>query len=105
MIANNIKSGGDINPMVPGQKVTAIFGFCDIRQFTDTTEVLQVRLSRFWHLRKLMPVRRQVDELKQEVAEVVVTCAAGLGVSLPAVFIPECGEAHSLAGICISTSI
>lgn len=29
--------------MVPGQKVTAIFGFCDIRQFTDTTEVLQVR--------------------------------------------------------------
>lgn len=42
VIANNIKSGGDIDPMVPGQKVTAIFGFCDIRQFTDTTEVLQV---------------------------------------------------------------
>ncbi len=41
-----MKSGsksGDINPMVPGQKVTAIFGFCDIRQFTDATEVLQVR--------------------------------------------------------------
>jgi hypothetical protein len=42
VIANNIKSGGDIDPMVPGHKVTAIFGFCDIRQFTDTTEVLQV---------------------------------------------------------------
>ena len=31
--------------MVPGHKVTAIFGFCDIRQFTDTTEVLQVCLA------------------------------------------------------------
>jgi len=30
-----------INPMVPGRKVDAIFGFCDIRNFTDTTEILQ----------------------------------------------------------------
>merc|ERR1711939_995974 len=29
------------NPMVPGTKVNAIYGFCDIRQFTDTTECLQ----------------------------------------------------------------
>ena len=34
MIAGNIKSGGDLNPMVPGRKVAAIFGFCDIRCFT-----------------------------------------------------------------------
>jgi len=27
--------------MVPGNKVVGIFGFCDIRQFTDTTEILQ----------------------------------------------------------------
>ena len=27
--------------MNPGNKVMAIFGFCDIRQFTDTTEILQ----------------------------------------------------------------
>ena len=33
--------GGDVNPMLPGQKVIAIFGFCDIRNFTDATEVLQ----------------------------------------------------------------
>ena len=32
---------GDVDPMIPGNKVVAIFGFCDIRQFTDTTEVLQ----------------------------------------------------------------
>jgi hypothetical protein len=43
IIADNMRSGGDLNPMVPGQKVTAIFGFCDVRQFTDTTEILQVR--------------------------------------------------------------
>jgi len=27
--------------MIPGKKVMAIFGFCDIRNFTDATEVLQ----------------------------------------------------------------
>lgn len=27
--------------MIPGVKVVAIFGFCDIRNFTDTTEILQ----------------------------------------------------------------
>ena len=34
VIADNIKSGGDLNPMVPGRRVMAVFGFCDIRQFT-----------------------------------------------------------------------
>lgn len=47
MIANNIKSGGDLNPMIPGNKVVAIFGFCDIRNFTDTTEVLQEDIMEF----------------------------------------------------------
>ena len=27
--------------MLPGIKVVSIFGFCDIRNFTDTTEELQ----------------------------------------------------------------
>merc|ERR1719359_1287209 len=30
-----------VNAMIPGNKVEAVFGFCDIRNFTDTTEVLQ----------------------------------------------------------------
>lgn len=47
VIADNMKSGGDLDPMVPGQKVTAVFGFCDIRQFTDTTEVLQEEIMEF----------------------------------------------------------
>lgn len=32
---------GQIKPMVPGKKIIAIYIFCDIRQFTDTTEVLE----------------------------------------------------------------
>ena len=47
IIANNIRSGGDLNPMIPGNKVVAIFGFCDIRNFTDTTEVLQEDIMEF----------------------------------------------------------
>lgn len=39
IIAKNM-SGGEINPMLPGVKMMAIFGFCDIRNFTDATEVL-----------------------------------------------------------------
>lgn len=41
IIADNMAAGGDVNPMLPGQKIIAIFGFCDIRNFTDATEVLQ----------------------------------------------------------------
>ena len=41
IIGKNMQGGGDLDPMIPGKKVTAIFGFCDIRQFTDTTECLQ----------------------------------------------------------------
>jgi hypothetical protein len=40
IIASNMSSGGDINPMMAGQKIQAIFGFCDIREFPDATEVL-----------------------------------------------------------------
>ena len=42
IIGKNINSGsGRLNAMVPGKKITSIYGFCDIRQFTDTTECLQ----------------------------------------------------------------
>lgn len=47
IIAANMSSGGDINPMMAGQKVFAIFGFCDIREFPDATEVLQTRIMLF----------------------------------------------------------
>lgn len=35
------KGSGDVDPMIPGARINAIFGFCDIRRFTDTTEVLR----------------------------------------------------------------
>jgi class 3 adenylate cyclase len=38
---------GDINPVIPGKKIMAIYGFCDIRNFTDTTEVLQEKVMIF----------------------------------------------------------
>jgi hypothetical protein len=42
IIAENMSRGsGDVDPMIPGQRINAIFGFCDIRRFTDTTEVLR----------------------------------------------------------------
>ena len=41
IIAQNMRKGGDVDPLLPGLRSIAIFGFCDIRKFTDATEVLQ----------------------------------------------------------------
>lgn len=41
IIAENMQKGDDVNPLLPGFKCIAVFGFCDIRRFTDATEVLQ----------------------------------------------------------------
>ena len=40
IIASNMRAGGDVDPLLPGQRSIAIFGFCDIRRFTDATELL-----------------------------------------------------------------
>jgi hypothetical protein len=47
IIAKNIESHGAINAVLQGRKVMAIFGFCDIRNFTDATEVLQTKVMNF----------------------------------------------------------
>lgn len=43
IVAKNMKESGEgeINPMIEGKKVMAVYGFCDIRNFTDTTEELE----------------------------------------------------------------
>ena len=41
------ESGGEVDPLIPGQKVDAIFGFCDIRNFTDITECLMEEVMIF----------------------------------------------------------
>ena len=38
IIAHNIQSVDNINALVPGRRVRGIFGFCDVRRFTDCTE-------------------------------------------------------------------
>ena len=32
--------GGDVDPMMPGKKFACIFGFCDIRNFEEATNLL-----------------------------------------------------------------
>ena len=41
IIQTNMSYSDVINPMLPGEKAVSIFGFCDIRNFTDATEVLK----------------------------------------------------------------
>lgn len=47
LIVQNLNSSGAIDPMIPGNKILAVFGFCDIRNFTDATEVLQAEVMVF----------------------------------------------------------
>ncbi|KAF8821394.1 adenylate and guanylate cyclase catalytic domain-containing protein [Cardiosporidium cionae] len=48
IIAKNIdNSRGGINALEEGRKINAIFGFCDIRQFTDATEILKEKVMVF----------------------------------------------------------
>lgn len=47
IIGSNIMKQGDMNPMIDGKKKCAIFGFCDIRSFTEVTELLQEDIMMF----------------------------------------------------------
>jgi class 3 adenylate cyclase len=40
IIAANMAEGGSLDVMKPGRKMRGVFGFCDIRNFTDMTEIL-----------------------------------------------------------------
>ena len=41
IIGGNMQSSDGVDPMVDGVLPTAVYGFCDIRKFKDTTECLQ----------------------------------------------------------------
>jgi class 3 adenylate cyclase len=49
VIANNLSKseGGRLNLIADGLMIRSIFGFCDVRQFTDTTECLQEEVMLF----------------------------------------------------------
>jgi len=47
LIGRYLGSEGDVNVMVEGEQIEAVYGFCDIRNFTDATEVLQQEFMLF----------------------------------------------------------
>jgi hypothetical protein len=49
IISKNIgnKFDVDIDPTIRGKKVMGVYGFCDIRNFTDSTEILQEKVMIF----------------------------------------------------------
>jgi ADP-sugar diphosphatase len=47
IISKNLKGTGELNAMLPGQHVTAVFGFCDIRKFNEITDVLRGQVMPF----------------------------------------------------------
>ena len=47
IIAANMAKSGGVDPMLDGNKMFAVFGFCDIRSFADITEILQIDVMMF----------------------------------------------------------
>jgi hypothetical protein len=49
IISKNIqnKADVDVDPTIAGKKVMGIYGFCDIRNFTDSTEILEEEVMIF----------------------------------------------------------
>lgn len=47
IIINNMGKSKGLDIDIPGEKVIGIYGFCDIRNFTDATEVLQTEVMTF----------------------------------------------------------
>jgi hypothetical protein len=42
-----MSSSGELNPIMKGKRTWAIFGFCDVRNFTASAEVLQTSVMTF----------------------------------------------------------
>ena len=62
IIAKNMEhSKGDVDPMVPGKRQLCIFGFCDIRFFSDVTEALEQDIM-FFVNEIAFYVHKHVDE-------------------------------------------
>ena len=45
IIRRNLKVGAELNVLIPGNTVHALFSFCDIRSFNQATEILQVHFA------------------------------------------------------------
>jgi len=47
IISSNMSSGGDLNVMIPGKKITSIFGFGIIEEFTNTCSCLEEEMCTY----------------------------------------------------------
>ena len=47
IVRQHLGKKGELDLLASGRKIHAVFGFCDIRRFTDATEVLQERVMPF----------------------------------------------------------
>jgi len=47
IIGQNMTSGGDLDPMMPGARTYCIFGFCILDKFVECTEVLQADIMTY----------------------------------------------------------
>jgi hypothetical protein len=47
IIQNNMKGEGDLDPLMPGQKTYAIFAFCYLNHFLETTEALETDIMTY----------------------------------------------------------
>lgn len=64
IIAQNMAQGsGSVNPMLEGKKIIAIFGFCDIRSFSEITDVLKTDILPF--VNKIADIIHSIVNLHQ----------------------------------------
>lgn len=60
IIAHNMGRNGQVQPMIPGRKIMAVFGFVAIRNFIDATQVLS---------EKVMPFTNEIAEVVHRVCD------------------------------------
>lgn len=64
IIAQNMAQGsGSVNPMLEGKKIIAIFGFCDIRAFSEITDILKTEIFPF--VNKIADIIHSIVNLHQ----------------------------------------
>jgi hypothetical protein len=61
IIKSNLNSATKVNALIPGKRIQGVYGFCDVRSFTDCTECLEEEVMIF--------VNRIADIVHRSVSE------------------------------------
>lgn len=72
----NLNADGDLDPLVDGTKMLAIFGFCDIRRFTDATECLREDVMMSEQKNNAREIRHQLSKSAEMPQHGVLICRA-----------------------------